>query len=115
MAASIPGLKHDYYGALVHEAKVGPRRELTLAIELWPAGQARFRPGDGSPITIRFGGIQNSDEVSRFFAVARPDGLHYLRHAPGRPRKAGSLAIEIEFDRSGDRLTILCRNVSVGP
>jgi hypothetical protein len=67
------------------------------------------------PVTVRFGGVRNFDEVSRFFAVERRDGLHYLRFVPRHRQKPGDLAIEVEFDRFGDRVAVLCRNVTVKP
>src|SRR6266436_1959276 len=61
----------DFYGATICRATIGPRREASLSVELWPVvdGQrtTTFRRGDGPRIKIRFGKIANIDQVELFF------------------------------------------------
>jgi hypothetical protein len=98
----------DFYGAIIREAKLGPRHELSLAIETWPHPQQRF--GGGEVVRLRFGAIANYEDVKRFFATTPTELLHYLRYSKkSTPRKH---VIEIEFDRSEARLTIIAGKVS---
>ena len=98
----------DFYGAVIRETKLGPRHELRLAIETWPHPQQRF--GGGEVVKLRFGAITNYDEVKRFFATIPTDSLHYLRYSKkSSPRKH---VVEIEFDGSEARITIIAGKVS---
>jgi len=98
----------DFYGAIIREAKLGPRHELILSIETWPHSQQQF--GGGEEVRLRFGAITNYEEVKRFFATTPTESLHYLRYSKkSTPRKH---VIEIEFDRSEARITIIAGNVS---
>jgi len=98
----------DFYGAIIREAKLGPRHELILSIETWPHPQQRF--GGGEVVRLRFGAIANYEDVKRFFATIPKDSLHYLRYSKkSTPRKH---VIEIEFDGSEARITIIAGNVS---
>jgi hypothetical protein len=99
--------KANYYGAIIREAKMGPRRELTLRIETWPQGKVTFGSG---VVTLRFGAIVNYEEVHRFFKKVRSDGLHFLRDSvKASPHRH---VIEMEFDRSEDRIAIIAGRVS---
>jgi len=98
----------DFYGAIIREAKLGPRHELSLAIETWPLPQQRF--GGGEVVILRFGAIANYEEVRSFFATIPTESLHYLRYSKkSTPRKH---VIEIELDGSEARVTIIAGNVS---
>lgn len=57
----------DFYGAIIREAKLGPRHELSLAIETWPHPQQQF--GGGEVVRLRLGAIANYEDVKRFFAT----------------------------------------------
>ena len=98
----------DFYGAIIREAKLGPRHELILSIETWPHPQQQF--GGGKVVRLRFGAIANYEEVERFFATPPTESLHYLRYSKkSTPRKH---VMEIEFDRSEARITIIAGSVS---
>lgn len=98
----------DFYGAIIREAKLGPRHELHLAIETWPHPQQQF--GGGEVVKLRFGAITNYEDVKRFFATIPTGSLHYLRYSKkSTPRKH---TIEIEFDGSEARITIIAGKVS---
>jgi len=97
----------DYYGSVIREATLGPRRELSLRIELWPSGKAIF--GGGDIVTLRFGAIENFAEVQAYFAKTPVESLHYLRF-PRRP-EGGHYLVEMEFDRTGDRVQIVAGNI----
>jgi hypothetical protein len=102
------GSEENYYGAIVRDAKTGPRRELTLQIVTWPKGKVTF--GSGDVVTLRFGAIINYEEVQRFFTKVRNDGLHYLREL--RESSPQRHIIEMEFDRTADRIRIIAGKVS---
>ncbi|HVO78493.1 MAG TPA: hypothetical protein VMT39_00605 [Candidatus Bathyarchaeia archaeon] len=103
------GAEPDYHGAMIRDAKLGPRRELTLCIETWPKGKPVLEGGD--IVTLRFGAVANYEEIERFFANPPTDGLHYLRESSeSRPNRR---IVEMEFDRSDDRLRIIAGKVSV--
>ena len=102
------GAEHNYYGAAIRSAKIGPRRELTLCIETWPKGKFTF--GGGNLVTLRFGAIFNYEEVRQFFAEVPKDELHYLKELS--ESKANRRIVEMEFDRSGHRIRIAAGNVS---
>lgn len=111
---NLPDLKHDYYAALICEARLGPRRELNLSIELHQEGWR----GESKVVAIRFGGIANFDEVHGFFehfdlSASRWEGLHCLRYNSAHANKPGDLLLELQFDRTGDEVRICCRNVTV--
>lgn len=99
----------DFYGAIIHDAKLGPRHELNLRIETWREGKNTF--GGGVVVNLRFGAIYNYEEVQEFFANIPADGLHYLRELS--ESKANRRIIEMEFDRTGARIRIIARNVSM--
>jgi hypothetical protein len=101
-------VKYDYSGARIRAAKTGPRRELTLRIETWPKGKVTF--GGGDVVKIRFGAIINYEEVQSFFIKVPNDELHYLRELS--ESTARRHIIEMEFDRTGDRIRIIAGKVS---
>lgn len=99
-------IERDYYGAMIRGAETGPRRELRLLIEIWPKGKSTF--GGGDFVTIRFGAIENYEEVRPYFASVPIEGLHYLRElSECTPRRH---VFEMEFDRTGDRVRIIAGN-----
>jgi hypothetical protein len=100
------GAERDYYGAVIREATLGPRREITLRIELWLQGQST---GGGSLVTLRFGAIKNFAEVQQFFAAVPMETLHHLRHV-SQPRRRHHV-VEMEFDRSGERIWIVAGSI----
>lgn len=98
----------DLYGAIIREAKLGPRHELSLAIETWAHPRQRF--GGGEVVRLRFGAIANYEDVKRFFATIPTDSLHYLRYS--KKSTSRKHVIEIEFDGSEARITIIAGKVS---
>jgi len=101
----------DFSGAKIREAKLGPRRELTLTIELWRKGKHDF--GGGPVVALRFGAISNYDEVKRFFEVLTVPSelLHYLRYA-STPSQ-GRQVVEMEFDRSYAQIRISAGKIAL--
>ena len=80
--------QHNYHDGSLVNFILGPRRELTLEVDLCPLS---------NPLTlsarVRFGGIENYDEVAHFFqAIPKPKpadycvteiiGLKYLNEGP---------------------------------
>lgn len=104
-----PESRRDFYGAIIREAKVGPRHELSLRLETWRQEKHTF--GGGVFVNLRFGAINNFDDVKKFFHRLPNDGLHYLRE--GRESKVDRRVIEIEFDRTESRINIIARKVTM--
>ena len=100
--------EHDFYGAVIQSAIVGPRRELRLFVETWPKGG--HKSGGGPVVSIRFGAIENFAEVQKFARDVPQNSLHYLRHAHGS--KPTRNVIEMEFDGTGERFTIIAGHLS---
>jgi hypothetical protein len=88
------GGHNNFYGAQIREAKIGPRRELTLLLETWPKNSFSF--GGRDLVTLRFGALFNFEEVQKFFARPINESLHYLRYARESNRRRH--VIEMEFD-----------------
>ena len=103
MVESASGVGSDYYGAIVRDVKLGPRREIALRIETWPKGKSTF--GGGDIVTLRFVAIVNYEEVQKYFAKVPFESLHYLRELNESTERRH--VFEMEFDRSGDRIRII--------
>ena len=56
-------LKYRYHDSLLESHRVGPQRELILEIRLDPV----WNPGAQQNVRLRFGAIENLDEVRSFF------------------------------------------------
>jgi hypothetical protein len=81
--------KHNFHDGHLASFTLGPRRELALEIALDPV----WNKDAPSSAFVRFGGIENFDEVATFFRALptppRPDaciaeviGLQYLGEGP---------------------------------
>jgi hypothetical protein len=111
MVMELPNLKHDYHHALIDSVRIGPRREVTMTIQalLWE-GQR----GYGSPnIYIRCGGITNLDEVKAFFGKCPSLEVAWLGYAESQKSKPGNLFIELQSERTDDKLIIQCSSINV--
>jgi hypothetical protein len=106
MIAAPANSEPDFYG---RSAKIGPRRELTLRIETWPKGKMKF--GGGEIVTLRFGAIENFEEIQKLFANLPADGLHYLKQLS--KSTARRRAVEMEFDRAGKRVRIVADKIAL--
>ena len=104
----IPGIQHSFYGAIIREARIGPRRELRLRIETWPEGSHRF--GGGDMVILRFGAIANFSEVQSVFAKPPADSLHYIRYLDESNERRH--IVEMEFDRIELRVRIVSGKLS---
>lgn len=96
---------------------VGPRREVTLIVDLDDPNQEPHHR-----VFIRFGGITNFSEVATFLERvpypkfqdayrARIDNLDYDPHEPSNHH---NLVFKLELDMVG-LVHIRCRNVTIGP
>jgi len=72
-------LKHNYHDGQLVSFSFGPRNEVTLEIYLDPV----WNPGGPSTGRIRFGAIQNLNEVQAFFERVSP------------PRRGGAFLAEV--------------------
>ncbi len=110
-AMELPNLKHDFHHTLIHYVRLGPRREVTMTIQalLWE-GQGGFR---GPNIFLRFGGIVNFDEVKAFLSKCPSLELAWLDYAESQSSKPGSLFIELQSERTDDKLVIQRSSLNV--
>lgn len=117
----LPDLQYNFYDAWIYDVTLGPRREITVHLELWPEGNnghVVFQQSSRFKVDVRFGGIVNLDEINAFFtswvsSQNYRNGLHYLAYDPLQLSKPDSLFLKFQFDRSGTELTIHCKNVTV--
>ena len=112
--ANPPPLPYNFHDGGLAAIEIGPRREVTLTVGLdpvWNAGECTAR--------IRFGGIENFDEVRAFFATLPParlpgaflDGIDYLDYDRAEVSRVHRLVLRLELDHGGT-VTIRCRNVT---
>jgi hypothetical protein len=109
----LPELVHDFDHARIVDVVIGPRREVALVIAplVWDGHNGR----SGQPVSVRFGGIVNYEEVCRFFSGAphEKSELAWLRYADEPRSKPGQLFFELVFERSAARLTAQCSGMQV--
>lgn len=110
----LPELKHSYGWSFITRFEAGPRREITLFI-LW-SDDGRDRSAH-SIVPVRFGGIENFEEVKAFFnriatsqnCVENIDRFGYDSFQNSKP---GHLFFQIRFDRTGESIVIRCSDIS---
>ena len=107
----IPGLKYDFHHAHIDSVQVGPRREVTMTIQalLWE-GQSGHRSPN---IYLRCGGIVNFDEVKVFFNMFPTLEVAWLDYAEAQKSKPGNLLVQLQAERTDDKLIIQCSSLSV--
>jgi hypothetical protein len=97
-------LPYNFHDGVLAAVEVGPRREVTLAVGLdtvWNAGERAAR--------VRFGGIENFDEVRAFFATLAParlpgaflDRIDFLNYDPAEVSRVQRLVLRLELDYGG--------------
>ena len=107
----LPDLKHDFHHAFIDSVQVGPRREVTMTIQalLWEGSSGHRSPN----IYLRCGGIANFDEVKVFFNMSPSLEVAWLEYAESQKSKPGHLFIELQAERTDDKLIIQCSSLSV--
>ena len=107
----LPDLKHDFHHAHVNSVQVGPRREanMTIQVLLWDGQSGHLSPN----IHLRCGGIVNFDEVKAFFNTSPSLEVAWLDYARSQKSKPGNLFLELQAERSDDKLIIQCSSLSV--
>ena len=107
----LPDLKHDFHHALIDSVKIGPRREVTMTIQalLWEGSRGYRSPN----IYLRCGGIVNLDEVAAFFSKYPSLEVAWLNYAESQKSKPDSLFIELQSERTDDKLIIQCSSINV--
>ena len=107
----LPNLRHDFHHALIDSVRIGPRCEVTMTIQalLWE-GQRGYRSPN---IYLRCGGIVNFDEVKTFFSKYPRLELAWLDYAKSQKSKPGNLFIELQSERTDDKLIIRCSSITV--
>lgn len=98
----------DYRGAVIRSHRFGPRRELTLNLDVRPMTNTAM---DGSGIVqaaVRFGGISNYKElVEEFGSLNWHETIDSLQIT----RRKGVHLIEVRFDRTEALLRLTCSHV----
>lgn len=102
-------MEHTYYGAVICGVLFGPRRELTLDIETWPHRAGEFRVGAGVHVMVRFGGIQNMEEVRACFDECSMDRCTICEMEQTLNLRGGWS--KIESDRNERRVRIVALHV----
>jgi hypothetical protein len=102
------GLQSKFHDAGLAGHRIGPRREITLKIQLDPV----WNPGK-SMVKVRFGGIENLEEVEQFLRAFLPESGDRLvtigrLSCQGKP---GALVCMLEL-WDGPKTKIACRNAS---
>lgn len=89
-------LTYEYHDSWLERFELGPRRELILQIRLDPV----WNPRAPEDVRLRFGGIQNFDEVRTFFDLLEPVSRGALNVVDeiARPEKGKWI---VDLDRSG--------------
>jgi hypothetical protein len=67
----VPSFQHEFHDGRIASFTLGPRRELTLEIALNPVWNKHARSA-----SVRFGGVENYDELLRSFARCQLRPLH---------------------------------------
>ena len=107
----LPDLKHDYSHSVINGVIIGPRREVTLSIQIleWAGQSAQL-----SAITpLRFGGIVNFNEVKEFFGQHQIMELAYLRYSSSHHSKPSNLFVELHSEHTDDKLVIQCSSIQI--
>ena len=103
------GLRNHYHDAGLAGYTIGPRREVTLKIQL----DSVWNP-NGGPVNVRFGGIGNFEEVKRFLgAFPAESGERFIDTLMDLScgGKAGHLVCTLAL-LNGSKTKIACRSVS---
>ena len=123
----LPEMKRSYtWGALIN-FEVGPRREITLSIRRYPSDlndrhSHKWKENrDATPVdSIRFGGIENFEEVKTFFESMKNSKrtkrgtpmVDWISYDQQHKSKLGHLFIKIFFDWPGIGITIECSSIT---
>ena len=110
-AMQLPDLKHDFHHAFIDSVQLGPCREVTMTIQalLWEGPSGRMGPN----IYLRCGGIVNFDEVKAFFNTSPSLEVAWLDYAKSHQSKPGNLFVELQAERTDNKLVIQCSSLSV--
>lgn len=101
-------------GSGAFRAGRGGEVTLDIALLVWERSQGKWVGG----VRVRFGGIENLEEVERFFATELEDKseLADLRYAETPKSKLGKLHVELICEHVDARLVVRCSSLQVtGP
>ena len=98
--------------AFIDDAKIGPRRALTLILKplLWNGSQGYY----GNMVTVRFGGIKSIDTLRHFCANLPEQEFAYIRLNLDKRRKKGKLHCDFMTERLEIGISFECQNISIG-
>ena len=113
---SVPDLKYEFHDSNIASVQIGPRREATLVIDLYPI----FYP-DRTTVRVRFGGIFNFEKVKACLdAVERekddPDAylarIESLQFDTKKRSSSDDLYLYLKLDFQ-DGFRIHCQHLSI--
>jgi hypothetical protein len=109
-----PPLPHNFHDGEIAALTFGPRRELTMRISV-----ALLPPGHTAgtmpwfDYQLRFGGIDNYEEVRNFFSRAEPvSRIASLNYADDERSRANRLIVRLKID-DDSQLRIHCRTLLI--
>lgn len=109
---SFRALKHNLHDSFLTAFKIGPRRELSLTIDLNPVVVS-----GGGTLSVRFGGIRNLEVVDEFFkSIERMSFPAYLDEVVSivfleKISGGGGMKWLLHLARTGE-LVIECQHVT---
>jgi hypothetical protein len=114
---TLPELPYNFHDAVVASIVLGPRHEATLHVGLDDPDYPPYHE-----VYVRFGGITNYEEVSKFMErVPLPKApgayrttIEQLDYDTQENSKHGSLVFRLTLDAVG-QVVIRCRNITFGP
>jgi hypothetical protein len=109
----LPPLEYDFGHCIIEAVKVGPRRELTFTVAIleWHGHRGQY----AHTVEVRFGGIENFDEVATFFADPPYDVMD-IRYSLEKLSKPGRLVFVMPCQREPGWLEVRCSSLQVrGP
>lgn len=99
--------------SLIEGIEFGPRREVKLVISplVWDGSNDRH----AESIQVRFGGIENFDEMVALFNAIPPEKseLAWMRFSDNLLSKPGRLFIELAFERIDAHFLVRCSSMQV--
>ena len=100
--------KPNFYGGMVRDAKLDPRRELVLPLEIQPRGKVTFE--DRDVVDLRFGAIEKFHKSPTLLVDPPQNGLHCLRELS--KSEARRHIVAMEFDRTNRRIRIVTGKIA---
>ena len=110
----LPSLIYDFGHSLIEAITVGPRREVKFTIAVLE--RHGHRGQYAYTVQVRFGGIENFDEVASFFDDPPDRALEKIDYSGTKTSKPGQLVFVMSCERVPKWLEVRCSSLTVsGP